>query len=291
MAFIKRVWISGSDGRLGRELARLLNPEDIEIIATDKEVVDITKSEEVAIFVDRNRPHIIINCSAITDPEYCENHPEEAFLVNGLGARNLAVSANRINAKLIHLSTDDVFNGEENILYKEYDRDKIVPSTIYGKSKLFGEKSIEKFSTTHFIIRSSWLYGRGNKTVENYIEIAKKGEVIKVPKEQYAAPTSAYELAKFISFLMHTYEYGTYHAVCQGSCSRKEFAEEVLKIAGVKGIVVEDEGHENQEFRPNYTILDDFLLRISGIYKFPHWKDALRGYIENMDNTKGARRW
>lgn len=288
MAYFKRVWITGSEGRLGRELISLLNPEELEIIATDKDVVDISNSQEVTVFVDRNRPDIIINCSAITSPKNCEENPDEAFLVNALGARNLAVSANRINAKLVQLSTDDVFSGKGDTPYKEYDEDELKPFSVYGKSKLFGEQAVENFSLMNFIIRSSWLYGRSNNIVEQYIEKAKKGETIVVPKGQFAAPTSAYQLAKFIKVIMQTHEYGTYHAVCQGSCSRKEFAEEVLKLANIKGEVVEDENHKNVEYRPSYTVLDDYLLKISGLYRFPDWKEALKDYIDNIDK-KGGR--
>lgn len=277
MIYSNKIWISGADGRLGSKLVEMLNPVDVEILATDKDTVDVSVSSEVINFADRNRPDYIINCSAITDAAYCEENIEEAFKVNGLGARNMAVAASRINATLIHLSSDDVFDGITEFPYKEYDH--AFPKSAYGKSKLFGENQIANFSTRYFIIRSSWIYGAKYKRVEDIIEKAKEGKDVLVPKDQFAAPTSAEELAKFIIYIMETTDYGTYHAVCQGSCSRKEFAEKVLEIKGLEGNIVETDEILDASFRPDYSVLDDFILRITGDYELPHWEEALENYI------------
>lgn len=278
MIYNNKIWVSGSEGRLGSKLVKLLDSVEAEVLATDKSVVDISNSEEVTQFADRNRPDYIINCSAITDPHYCNGNPEEAFLVNGLGARNMAVAANRINAKLIHLSTDDIFSGKSKYPHKEYDVP--LPVSIYGKSKLFAEEQVRAFCLNHFIIRSSWIYGPKYKRVEEIIEKAKLGEKIYVPQDQYAAPTSANELAKFIIYLIDSCEYGTYHAVCKGHCSRKEFAEKVLEITGIKGDVLETEEVKDETFLFDYAVLDDFILRITDQYQFPTWEKALEDYIE-----------
>lgn len=280
MIYSNKIWISGADGRLGSKLVEMLNPVDVEILATDKDTVDVSVSEEVIQFADRNRPDYIINCSAITDAGHCEIHNDNAFKVNGLGARNMAVAANRINAKLIHLSSDDVFDGKAEYPYKEYD--ETMPKSCYGKSKMFGEKQVSSFCSRYFIIRSSWIYGAKYKRVEEIIEKAKAGEDILVPKNQFAAPTSAEELAKFIIYIMDTTEYGIYHAVCQGSCSRKEFAEKILEIKGLKANVIETDEILDSSFRPDYSVLDDFILRITGDYELPHWEKALENYVKTI---------
>lgn len=280
MIYSNKIWISGADGRLGSKLVEMLNPVDVEILATDKDTVDVSVSSEVINFADRNRPDYIINCSAITDAGRCEEDNDEAFRTNGLGARNMAVAANRINAKLIHLSSDDVFDGMAEFPYKEYDETK--PKSCYGKSKLFGEKQVMSFCSRYFIIRSSWIYGAKYRRVEEIIEKAKNGEDILVPTNQFAAPTSAKELAKFIIYIMETTEYGIYHAVCQGSCSRKEFAEKILEFKGLEANVIETEEIVDASFRPDYSVLDDFVLRISGNYEMPHWEKALEEYINTI---------
>lgn len=278
MNYRRRIWISGVNGRLGQELLRHLDPLDAEILTTDRDTVDITNGEEVMLFAERNRPQIIINCSALTDPEYCEKHPEEAFRVNGLGARNMAVAANRILARLVHLSTDDVFDGSADTPYREFDPP--APDTYYGKSKLFGEQYVRDFSMTYFIIRSSWLYGTENNRVAEILNEARKTGAVSVAKDQFAAPTSAWQLATFITTLMETTAYGVYHAVCKGACSRKEFAEKVLELANVKAEVLESEEVFNRVYRPDYSVLDDFLLELSGIYEFPTWEEELERFMK-----------
>ena len=284
MIYSNKIWISGAEGRLGSTFVEGLNPMDVEILATDKDIVDVSSSSQVINFVDRNRPDYIINCSALTDTIYCEENPDDAFKVNGLGARNMAVAASRVNAKLIHLSSDDVFDGLSKYPYKEYDH--ALPKSTYGKSKLFGEEQVRSFCLRHFILRSSWLYGTNYKRVEEMIRKAENGEEILVAKEQFAAPTSADEVSKFIVHLMQTAEYGTYHAVCKGSCSRKEFAEKVLELAGVEGKVRETDEIVDASFRPEYSVLDDFIIRITGEYSFPTWEKALENYLERIHKLK-----
>ena len=220
-----RIWISGADGKIGKVLQKYLDPFEDEVLATDKYIVDIVNSDETSIFARRNRPNVIINCSALTDPVLCQENPDEAFRVNALGARNMAVAANTVDAKIIHMSADDVFSGQSRSAYREYDTPH--PTTMYGKSKLMGENFVREFSVKHFILRTSWLFSPVNHRVEDIIKEAIQTGKVYVPKAQYSSPTSAYQLAEFIVKLMATYDYGIYHASCEGVASRKEFAEAV----------------------------------------------------------------
>ncbi|WP_100065578.1 dTDP-4-dehydrorhamnose reductase [Miniphocaeibacter massiliensis] len=281
MSYETQIWIAGSNGRIGSELIKILNPEDYEILATDIDEVDITDSKIVNLYVDMHRPEIIINCAGITDLDYCEENLEEAFRVNAIGAKNLAIAATRINAKIIQLSTDDVFSGEGNKPYREYD--ELGARTVYGKSKVLAEEYIREFSQNYFILRSSWLYGGGNKYVENIISQAKENGVVKVANKQIGSPTSSKELAKFILSIIDSYNYGTYHVACIGQCSRKEFAQEILDILSIKAEVEEIEGLSGYSNRPEYSALDNFLLRISNMYIFPDWKTALKEYIKEVE--------
>ncbi|MDO4594862.1 MAG: NAD(P)-dependent oxidoreductase [Tissierellia bacterium] len=276
--YVKKIWITGASGRLGSTLYRYLDPLELEILATDKHVVDITNSKEVNQFVDRNRPDIIINCSGLTKRNYCQEHENEAYLLNGVGAKNIAIASRRARSKLVHLSTGDVFDGNTLSPYKETDTAN--PVTVYGKSKYFGEKMVRQFTPYHFIIRTSRLYSKENGYVEDIIKQAKENKEVNVPKNQFASPTSAYELTKFILYLIDTTEYGTYHASCKGVCSRKEFAEEVLKILNINAKVKEVRD-EQIDFKPQFLALQNFILDITDGYNFSHWKQALRKYLEN----------
>ncbi len=278
MPYIDKVWITGANGRLGSELVRFLNPYDFEVLTNDIDDLDITNIEDVSIFADINRPKVIINCASITNVLECENNPEYAFRINALGARNIAVVANKIKAKLVHLSTDNVFDGSSSIPYKEFDKEN--PSTVYGESKLLGEKFIRDLCTKFFIIRSSWIYTRSSNFINNLIENAKKGNENIVAKNQISSPTSASELAKFIVKIMNTSEYGIYHASCEGVVSRREFAEFLLEQLNLPVNVKEEEKIGDRIYKPDYSVLDNFLLRVGGLYTFPNWKDDVKRFVK-----------
>ena len=165
-----KVWIVGSEGQIGEAINEVLDPLEIEVLNTDKNALDITETDEVLHFGEINRPDVIINCAAITDVELCEKQPEEAFRVNALGARNLSLVARKIGAKMVQLSTDDVFDGLAQKPYTEFDNTN--PKTVYGKSKCAGENYVKEFTHKHFIIRSNWVFGKGNNFVNRVLEAA-----------------------------------------------------------------------------------------------------------------------
>lgn len=282
MKNIRSVWIVGANGRLGTAINSLLDRRKVEVLSTDIDDIDITDIQSTITFGDINRPDIIINCAGLTSLELCEKEVERAYKTNALGARNLSIVARKIGAKLIHISTDDVFDGESTVPYTEFDR--AYPKSVYGKSKLAGEQLVKDFAKKYIIIRSSWIYGEGENFVNTLLELAKTKDTISVAKDQFGSPTSAMELAKLVIYLMNTSDYGVYHGVCEGSCSRYELAQEICKLANIK---VNLEPISTQEDsltinRPAYTVLDNFMLRISEDYKMIHWKEALAHYIKNL---------
>lgn len=207
----------------------------------------------------------------------CEEKPEEAYKINAIGARNLAVAARRIDAKLIQISTDDVFGGDDDAALCEFD--DAHPTTMYGKSKYAGEKLVRELTDKHVIVRSSWLYGVGSYDfVDRVLDNAKKDGKVVLPEDEISSPTSADALAGFIECLMHTREFGLYHASCDGSCSRAEWAREILRLNGMDHIPVISAA-ENTELRPRFTLLDNMMLRITGLYQMPDWKTALADYF------------
>ena len=279
-----KVWIVGSGGQIGSAINEVLDPLEIEVFNTDKDELDITETDEVLNFGEVNRPDVIINCAAITDTELCEREPELAYRVNALGARNLSIVARKIGAKMVQLSTDDVFDGLSRTPYSEFDDTN--PKTVYGRSKRAGENYVKEFTHKHFIVRSNWVYGNGNNFVKRVLEASKNQKMLAVASDQFGSPTSAKDLAKIILYLIGTNEYGTYHATCKGICNRYEFAQEILKLAGenIELKAVPTSESELSSVRPAYAVLDNFILRIIDVYEMPDWKASLKEYMsEKME--------
>lgn len=278
-----KVWIVGSASQLGTAINDVIDPLEMEIFNTDKEELDITETDEVLSFGEINRPDVIINCAAITDPSLCEANPELAYRVNALGARNLSIVARKTGAKIVQLSTDDVFDGKTENPYTEFDDTH--PITVYGRSKRAGENYVKEFTHKHFIVRSNWVYGRnGNNFVNNLLKIADTENEISIASDQCGSPTSAKDLARIILYLIKTNEYGTYHATCKGVCSRFEFAQEILNLAGKK-IKLNPVSSKESRFssgRPVYAVLDNFILRIIDVYDMPDWRVSLKEYMNEL---------
>lgn len=275
---MKKIWITGAEGHIGTALLDLLEGVEYQLLPTDIEEVDITKIDEVTQFVHVNRPDVVINCAGLTDVQECENNVDEAYRVNAIGVRNVALAANEVNAKVIQISTDDVFDKESRVPYNEFDN--VHPRTIYGKSKEAGEKILTQLLNRFVIIRSSWIYGIGRDFVDEVLRNVGQGKTMEVPNNQYAAPTSAKELAKVIRYFIDNEEYGLYHVVCPGSCSRYEFARTILEYSGKAGeldlypVVIENSA------RPTYSVLDNMMLRLTGIEEPKDWKAALKEYLD-----------
>ena len=271
---MKKIWITGANGRVGAALTRYFTGWGYRVFATDLEDCDV--SDEVAVMKQATRqlPDVIINCAGYTSIAACQENQEMAFKVNTIGARNLAMAAQSSGALLVQLSTDDIFDGTASVPYHEFDN--AAPRSTYGKSKLAAEEFVKTLAGRYLIIRSCWVYGGGGDMVEQILTAADRGETLKMANNQIASPTSIKEIARTIAAMLDTQECGTYHVVCKGACSRYEFAKEVLKkahrTADVEPIIVEDQ-------RPNYSVLDTMMLRITGLYQMPDWKTALADYF------------
>ena len=191
-----KVWIVGAGGQLGTAINDVLDPLDAEVFNTDKEELDITHTDEVISFGEINRPDVIINCAAVTDTALCEEQPELAYRVNALGARNLSIVARKTGAKIVQLSTDDVFDGLSTTPYSEFDDTN--PRTVYGRSKRAGENYVKEFTHKHFIVRSNWVYGKGDNFVNSVLEKAGSQKQLSVAADQFGSPTSARDLGRLI---------------------------------------------------------------------------------------------
>ena len=275
------IWITGADGHVGSALRKMLPGNGYHLLCTNHMDVDVTDAKAVQLYADMNRPVAIINCAALSNPTRCEANPEEAYNVNAIGARNLAAAAHRIGACLIQMSTDDVFDGRASTPYNEFDP-LPAPNSIYGKSKLAGERFVNQLCPRHIIIRSSWVYGTGSDFVDTFLHAE---DELEVANNEIAVPTSSKELAKIILSLLTSSSYGTYHAVCTGGpVTRYEFAETLRYLTGkkIRLIPVLKDGIE----RPAYSVLDNMMLRISGMEEPKNWKDALAEFLKESGNMQ-----
>lgn len=272
-----RIWICGAKGKIGKSLVPYFENKGYIVLASDIEV-DISKIDAVFTYAERHRPDMIINCAAMTGFLNCEENELEAYKVNALGARNVAIVAQSIHAKLIHISSDDVFSGTQKQHLNEFDTP--LPSTVYGKSKLAGESMIKEVNTKHIIVRSSWIY---DMTSDNFLyhlfESVKANKEIGVSSQQYSSPTSIDTFMHLLHVLITSQEYGLFHASCEGECSRYEFACKALMFAGIdESLVKPSETHEYGQ--SGHIILDNLMLKMTDVDHMPTWDVELEHFIK-----------
>ena len=190
-----KVLITGAKGMLGQDMVAEFQRRDYEVHAADHQTLDITDIQAVRAAITALRPDIVVNCAAYTDVDKAESEPEIAMRVNGLGPRNLALACEATGAVLLHISTDYVFDGEKEGPYEIWDTPN--PINVYGKSKLWGENYVRSLMHRYFIVRTSWLFGKGGRNfVTTMLELAKRGEPIRVVNDQRGCPTYTVDLAR-----------------------------------------------------------------------------------------------
>jgi len=292
------IWLIGNKGMLGTELSLLLEKEKIPFIGTDIEV-DITSINSLREFISVNNSiKWIINCAAYTWVDRAEDDKETCHLINIEGARNIASIANEIDAALIHISTDYVFNGNGVKPYTE--DDETDPIGIYGLSKRYGEIKILEENEKAYIIRTAWLYGKyGNNFVHTMLQLMKEKNSISVVNDQKGSPTWAKDLALTImEFIRQSGEgkaipYGIYHFTNEGEISWFDFAKEIYKYAGVLGIIENDceiKYCTSADFpaivtRPAYSVLDKTKIKNALGISISAWDKSLNEYFNliNLD--------
>lgn len=292
----REVLITGSRGQLGTELSKILAAGKSEIGAIDKayencrvtaidlDTLDITDAGAVKTFFSGYRPDIIFNCAAMTDVPGCETDSETAVRVNAEGPRNIAAAAEQCGAKLVHISTDYVFDGTSAVPYNE--NDECRPINAYGRSKLLGERYATRACSRVFTVRTAWLYGyTGKNFVKTVLRKALAGEPLRVVNDQFGCPTNADDLAHHLLKIALTEEYGVYHITGNGICSWYDFAAEILKDAGLNAPLAPCSTAEfpSPVRRPAYSVLDHAMLRRTVGDEMRGWKEALAAYIANCN--------
>jgi len=280
---MKKILVTGSNGQLGRAINKVFEGNnEIEIVNTDVAELDITSIDATMAFVKNIRPYAIINCAAHTGVDACETDIENAYKINAIGPRNLSIAATAAGAKIVHVSTDYVFEGNGTRSYTEFDATN--PQGVYGATKLAGENFVKEFSKEYLIIRTAWLYGDGKNFVKTMLRLAETNDKVRVVGDQFGSPTSTAELARMIAHLLPTENYGLFHGTCEGSCSWADFAKEIFRQAEknteVEAITTAE--YPTPAKRPAYSVLDNFMLKLTTDFTFAQWQDALTEYMKEL---------
>ena len=286
---MRKIAVTGANGQLGKAvIEEYANDTQAEVKAYTHQDMPIESLDAVLKVVEAERPDVIINCAAYTDVDGCEKNTHMAGRINALGPRNLAIAAQKTDAKIIHISTDYVFNGCGTRPYLETDAPG--PVSAYGRSKLMGEKYVSEFCNKHFVIRTAWLYGDGKNFVRTMLRLAETHDEVSVVDDQVGCPTSTKELARMIHYLEQTEQYGLYHGVCRGQTSWADFAEEIFKLSGlpVKVNHISSEEYAKMNLaaatRPHYSVLEDQMLSLISDdgdgFQMADWHDALKEYLK-----------
>lgn len=255
--------------------------EAVRLVNTDVEDLNITDKQEVMEKIREIAPDIIINCAAHTQVDACETDEERAYQINAAGPYHLSLAANEVDAVLVHISSDYVFDGKKEGAYVE--GDPYNPQSVYGKTKLEGEDLVRNTAHRHFIVRTEWLYGEGRNFVNTMLKLSETNDSVRVVNDQYGAPTSAEEVVKVIDLLCHSEKYGTYHATCEGVCSWAEFTKKIFELCGktTEVIPVSTEEYGAAAKRPANSVLDNKRLRENFGYQMADWEDALKKYLKD----------
>jgi dTDP-4-dehydrorhamnose reductase len=276
-----RTIITGADGQLGQALYKVLSERGFDILdIPNYPDFDIADHAAVPMLAEMY-PELVIHCGAMTNVDACAKDPDEAFRVNAFGTQNVAHACLRCNAEMVYISTNEVFSGQSDRPYTEIDPPQ--PINPYGSSKRAGEQMAAKYLPTGlYIVRTAWLYGGGNMFPEKIIAAADKNGQLSVVTDEISNPTYAADLAKAVVQLAQTREYGTYHFVNAGYCSRYDYAKEILRLSGRENVPIQPitlADYPRPSVVPPFAPLENSRGIGLGI-TFRSWQEALQEYFE-----------
>ncbi|MBZ0188406.1 MAG: dTDP-4-dehydrorhamnose reductase [Candidatus Obscuribacterales bacterium] len=283
----KRVLVTGAGGMLGQTLSACLESRSHDVVAMPKEILDITNYEQVTATIKQAAPDLVVHCGAYTKVDQAESEPGLAYLINGYGTENLAIALNSHSVPLLYISSDYVFDGQQSRPYTTWDETR--PLSIYGKSKLAGEKAIQRHLSKFYIVRTSWLYGpNGRNFVDTIYDKAIKGEALRVVADQKGSPTCTLSLAETIADLLETERWGVYHATDDGVTNWYEFAREICTGLDIQITPIETKDMKLPATRPKYSVLDKTTLINTIGRELPPWQESLKNYLQLKKVTTPA---
>ena len=281
--FSLKFMVTGVNGQLGHDVVLKLKEMNIGVVAPGRDEFDLTNKEQVQRYIIEEKPDVIIHCAAYTAVDKAEDERDLCYSVNVEGTRAVAEAAKEIDAKVVYVSTDYVFDGLGLELHSEEKEPN--PVNYYGYTKEQGEKIVKAELDNYFIVRTSWVYGKnGNNFVKTMLKLAETRSEISVVSDQIGSPTYSKDLAEFIINLVKTNQYGIYHGVNEGYCSWYEFAKAIFEKAGIEIKInpISTEEYPTKAKRPlNSRLLKDNTDK-TGIKRLPHWEDAISRFIEEL---------
>ncbi|MCB8980290.1 MAG: dTDP-4-dehydrorhamnose reductase [Ardenticatenaceae bacterium] len=276
-----RILITGGAGQLGTALQTELTQH--ELFPIDLPEVDITDKEALYASVAETKPDLIIHCAAYTNVDGCAKDPALAYKVNGLGTQNVALACQKFGATMVHISTNEVFAGDNPAGYEEWMPLNAV--NAYGRSKAAAEVHVKNILSKFYIVRLSWLFAPGGRNfIHAILDRARSTGQLRVVTDEIGCPTYSVDLAKAISQLIETEQYGIYHFVNYGSCSRWEFANEILRLAGLADVVntpILGKEFKRPSTPPPFGTIHNIAGKAIGIELRP-WQEALAEYIQEF---------
>lgn len=281
-----RIVVTGASGRLGSRLVEVLTP-DHDVSGVDIDQVDITDFMAIRTLMSDLDPDVVIHCAAWTDVDACARDPEKAIRINGHGSHHVALAAANVDASIVYISTNEVFYGQLNRPYLEYDLPN--PANSYGYSKMVGERTVVEVNPKHYIVRPAWIFAhQGKNFIHSILNAARAGDPLRVVTDEVANPTYNNDLSDAIAALIKTERYGTYHLTNEGACSRYTFARYVLDKAGYDDIPIEPISSREwprASIPPAYTALTNLSGAMIGITLRP-WTEAVDAFLELEGITK-----
>ncbi|MBQ2953520.1 MAG: dTDP-4-dehydrorhamnose reductase [Clostridia bacterium] len=275
-----RIIVTGATGMLGQDVLRVLAAQGHECLGTSSADFDLRDAAAVLAAVKAFQPEAIVHCAAWTAVDAAESEPVACCAVNGMGTLNIARAAVAVNARLLYISTDYIFDGSGDTPREEYDKPN--PRNVYGLSKLQGEEAVRSLTSRHFILRVSWLFGHGGGNfVETIRRLGQEKSQITVVDDQIGSPTYTLDLARLIAQMIITERYGTYNVTNEGFCSFADFARVILRADGsrCRVIPIPSSQYPSAARRPLNSRLSKRSLDENSFPRLPIWEDALRRYI------------
>lgn len=292
-----KVAVLGASGQLGMDVTAAYLAQGDEVVALTHEDVEVSWLESVRKSLESARPEVVINCAAFANVERCEDEPAPAFAVNATGARNVAQITDSLGVKLVHISTDYVFDGAKSTAYIE--QDPPGPLNVYGNSKLSGEYFVRCTNPRHFVVRISGIYGdnpcrakKGLNFVELMLKLARERDEVRVVDDQQVTPTPTIEIARQLTLLSRTADYGIYHATSEGSCSWYEFARVIFELTGTDVRLERTNPGDflTKAHRPKNSVLENAALKSRSLNVFTHWRKGLETYLAGWKQAREADR-
>jgi len=284
--FSVKVLVTGVNGQLGYDVVKRLIELGIEAIGVDINDFDITNKDQTQKYILNSKPDVIVHCAAYTAVDKAEDDKEKCYAINVEGTKNIAQVCKQIDAKMVYISTDYVFDGRG--IEPQPESKQTNPVNYYGYTKAKGEQIVRDIVDKHFIVRTSWVYGKnGNNFVKTMLNLAKIKDEINVVNDQVGAPTYTKDLAGLICDMIQTTKYGTYHGVNEGYCSWYEFALTIFKKAGldIKVNPIPSTEYLAKAERPLNSRLSKSNLDKNGFRRLPKWEDALDRYLVELQHN------